>query len=203
MTSAPRPRPRPRPIAPATALVVALLAAGCSGDEESGDAGPDLVEPSDPPTLAIEPVTDLGKVTGRIPRKVAKTVEQRVSRVAIDWLTDAYVGGSYPRRGFDGSFAGFSRGARAAALHDLAVMTNQDIGDRVDRVTPTKMDVTVDLLAIDERAVGATAHVLTTYRAAGEDSSDQGRYRVAGRLLLTKDDGRWTTFAYHVSKGER
>ncbi len=96
MTSAPRPRPRPRPIAPATALVVALLAAGCSGDEESGDAGPDLVEPSDPPTLAIEPVTDLGKVTGRIPRKDAKTVEQRVSRVAIDWLTDAYVGGSYP-----------------------------------------------------------------------------------------------------------
>ncbi len=82
-------------------------------------------------------------------------------------------------------------------------MTNQDIGDRVDRVTPTKMDVTVDLLAVDERAVGATAHVLTTYRAAGEDSSDQGRYRVAGRLLLTKDDGRWTTFAYHVSKGER
>jgi hypothetical protein len=123
-----------------------------------------------------------------------------VSHIAIDWLTDAYVGGRYPREGFDGSFAGFSRGARAAALDDLRVMSNADIGPKVDEVTPTKMDVTVDLLAIDKRAVGATAHVLTTFRAAGDD---QGRYRVAGRLLLTKHEGRWDTFAYHVSKGAR
>ena len=52
----------------------------------------------------------------------------------------------------------------------------------------------------DKRAVGATAHVLTTFRA---DGPKQGRYRVAGRLLLTKDHGRWTVFGYHVNKGGR
>ena len=40
----------------------------------------------------------------------------------------------------------------------------------------------------------------TTFKADGQK---KGRYRVSGRLLLTKDDGRWTVFAYHVSKGGR
>jgi hypothetical protein len=62
------------------------------------------------------------------------------------------------------------------------------------------MDVEVDVLAVGKRAVGSTAHVLTTFRTEGDR---RGRYRVSGRLLLTKDGGRWTVFAYHVSKGGR
>ena len=196
-----RPRPGTRLLAPSLVLLVGLAAGGCSDDEPAQtDSGPDLAEPSAAPTLEIEPVTDLGRVTGKLPHKDAKAVEERVSRIAVRWLTDAYVGGSYPRETFNNSFADFSRGARAAARDDLRVMSNADIGKGVEAVTPTKMDVKVDLLAIGKRAVGSTAHVFMTFRAEGRK---QGRYRVSGRLLLTKDDGRWTVFAYHVSKGGR
>jgi hypothetical protein len=181
---------------------VGLVAGGCSNGEsgDAGESGPELAEPSDGPTLEIEPVTQLGRVTGKLPRKDAKTVQERVSRIAVRWLTDAYVGGSYPRESFDNSFADFSRGTRVAARDDLRVMSNADIGPGVEAVTPTKMDVKVDLLAVGKHAVGSTAHVLTTFRTEGRK---KGRYRVSGRLLLTKDDGRWTVFAYHVSKGGR
>jgi hypothetical protein len=180
---------------------VGLVAGGCSdGDTEPADTGPELTEPSAAPTLEVEPVTQLGRVTGRLPRKDARVVEQRVSTIVVRWLTDAYVGGRYPRETFDNSFADFSRGARAAARDDLRVMTNADIGKGVDQVTPTKVDVKVDLLAVGKRAVGSTAHVFTTFRTEGRK---QGRYRVSGRLLLTKAEGRWTVFAYHVSKGGR
>lgn len=192
-----------RSTAPALALLVGL-AAGCSSEDRtpagSGESGPSLVEPSDAPTLQIEPVTMLGRVTGRLARPAARKVEQRVSRIAVRWLTDAYVGGRFPRKRFDDAFAGFSRGARTAARSDLRVMSNAGLGARVEEVTATGMSVEVDLLAVDNRPVGSTAHVLTTFRT---DGPREGRYRVSGRLMLTKDEGRWNVFAYHVSKGGR
>lgn len=202
MRSVLRPRPGTRLLAPAVALLVGLAAGGCSDTEPSpsGETGPELSEPSAAPTLEIEPVTTLGRVTGKLPRKDAKAVEDRVSRIAVRWLTDAYVGGSYPRKTFNNSFADFNRGARAAARDDLRVMSNADIGNGVESVTPTKMDIEVDLLAVGKHAVGSTAHVFTTFRTEG---SKRDRYRVSGRLLLTKDEGRWTVFGYHVSKGGR
>jgi len=201
MSCAPRPRPGPRLLASALVLLVGLAAGGCNSDEEpTAESGPELVEPTDAPTLEIEPVTQLGRVTGRLPRQDARAVESRVSRVAVRWLTGAYVGGSWPRERFDDAFTGFTKGAAAAARSDRRVMTNADIGKRVKAITPTKVDVRVDVLAVRKRAVGATAHVLTTFRA---DGPKQGRYRVAGRLLLTKDHGRWTVFGYHVNKGGR
>lgn len=199
-------RPRPgarlpaRPTAPSLVLLVVLLTAGCSGEEGAPPSGEPLAEPSAAPTLGIEPVTSLGRVTGALPRKDARTVEGRVSRIALRWLRDAYVEGRYPRERFNDSFTGFGRGARAAARRDLRVMTNAAIGRRVEQVTPTRMDVEVDLLAVDRRAVGATARVLTTFRTEGRAA---GRHRVSGRLALTKDEGRWTVFAYHVRNGGR
>jgi len=209
MSCAPRPRQQARPgtrlVVPALAVLVVLAAGGCSGEEQqppdqSSGTGESLAEPSDAPTLEIEPVTRLGRVTGTLARSEARQVEGRVSGIAVQWLTDAYVGGSYPRERFNDSFAGFSRGARAAARSDLRVMSNAGVGARVEQVTPTGMDVEVDLLAVDKHAVGSTAHVLTTFRTDGRSS---GRYRVSGRLMLTKDDGRWNVFAYHVTKGGR
>jgi len=200
MRRAPRPRPGARLLAPALVVCLGLVAGGCSRGEESAETGPTLAEPSEAPTLEIEPVTHLGRVTGQLPRKDAQVVEERVSTIAVRWLTDAYVGGRYPRETFDNSFADFSRGARAAARSDLRVMSNADIGTRVEAITPTRMDVEVDLLAVGKHAVGSTARVQTTFRTEGPK---KGSYRVSGRLHLTKDDGRWTVFAYHVSKGGR
>lgn len=201
MSSAHRPRRgtscSTRVLAPALALVLGLAMVGCRSDAGSRDTGAEL---AGAPTLAVEPVSRLGRVTGPLPRPEARLVEDRVSRIAVRWLTDAYVGGRYPRRAFEGSFADFSRGARAAAREDLQVMSNAEIGPRTDAVTPTRIDVEVDLLAVDRDPVGATAHVLTTFRTEGRA---QGRYRVSGRLMLTKEAGRWTVFAYHVARGGR
>ena len=58
----------------------------------------------------------------------------------------------------------------------------------------------VDLLAANKHAVAATAHVELGFRTAGDVRK---RVRVQGRLLLTKQDGRWKIFAYDVSKGAR
>jgi hypothetical protein len=93
---------------------------------------------------------------------------------------------------------GFTPGARAVAQRDIAVLTNEPIGGRVAEVTLTRMAVTVDVLAVDKRPVGATAHVLTTFRT---DGKVKRKVRVKGRLVLTRRDGSWKIFAYHVSKG--
>ena len=46
----------------------------------------------------------------------------------------------------------------------------------------------------------ATAHVELAFRTAGKI---QKRYRVQGRLLMTKQNGNWKIFAYDLSKGAR
>ena len=49
--------------------------------------------------------------------------------------------------------------------------------------------------------MAATAHVELGFRTAG--TVQQAACRVQGRLLLTKQDGRWKIFAYDLSKGGR
>jgi hypothetical protein len=200
MSKALRPPPRTRLLAPALALLVAAAAAGCSGGSSAPADGPsEMAGPTGAPTLEVEPVVRLGRVTGALPRDERRRVQQRVARIAVRWLTAAYVGGSYPRADFDDAFRGFSPGARAAARRDLAVLTNAPIGRRVDDVRPSRVEVEVDLLAVDRRAVAATAHVLTTFETTGRVEE---RARVAGRLMLTSRDGTWNVFGYHVNKGE-
>ncbi len=191
---------RARLLVPLLALVMAFGAAGCSGDGDSPEeTSESLAEPTGAPTLEVEPVTELGKVTGALPRRDRRRTEQRVSRVAVRWLTEAYVGGTYPRARFADAFPGFTPGARQAARRDLGVLTNAPVGRRIDDVTPTRVKVEVDLLAVKRHAVAATAHLLTTYETSGEVAEQA---RVTGRLMLTRRDGRWQVFAYHVNKGE-
>lgn len=202
MSTAVRPPSRRRAGVPALALAAALVVAGCSEGETPASPSPEpsqsLAEPDEAPTLAAAPVTELGRVTGRLSRQDRRRVQARVSAVAVDWLEAAYVGGRYPREGFGAAFAGFSRGARAEARRDLRVLTNKPIGGRVSEVVPKRIEVRTDLLAVDRRAVGATAHVRTTFTTTGQA---ERRVRVAGRLMLTRRDGPWQVFAYHVNRG--
>ena len=202
MSKALRPLPWIRRLAPALALLVAAVATGCNGDSAApaDDPSQSLAGPTGAATLDVEPVTRLGRVTGALSRADRRRVEERVSRVAVRWLTAAYVGGSYPRRSFDDAFPGFTPGAREAARRDLGVLTNAAIGRRVDDVSPSRVEVEVDLLAVESRPVAATAHVLTTFKTTGRV---EGRARVAGRLMLTLRNGQWNVFAYHVNRGER
>ena len=204
MTRAHPPRSAARLGLPAVALAVSVLAGACSDGDPSAVPGADgsrrLSEPKGAPTLVVEPVTRLGRVTGALDRHDRRRVEEQVSRVAVRWMTAAYVGGSYPRLRFRDALPGFTAGARDVARRDLGVLSNDPIGGRVDRVTPTRIEVEVDALAVDRRPVGATAHVLTTYETEG---AVERNLRVAGRLMLTRRDGDWKIFAYSVRKGDR
>ena len=193
---------RPRRLAASLALATALLVAGCSGDKSppSADPSESLIEPSDAPTLRVEPVTTSGTIVGRLPRKDRKRVEQSVSRVAVRWLETAYLSGRYPRRHFRHTYPGFTGGAARAARHDQTLLSNRAIARRVDSVTPTSIRVRVDLLAVDKRASSATAHVELKFRTTGKV---RRHYRVGGRLLLTRPHGHWKIFGYDLSKGAR
>lgn len=192
--------PRRRFRVAATVVAIALTGTACTGDEGPGpDAEPStsLQEPGEAPTLEVEPVTASGRLVGRLPRKDRSRVEQAVTRVAVRWMDDAFLGGRYPRKAFGNSFAVFTGGARTAARRDLGRMTNQLIGGRVDDVTPTVVRVGVDLLAVRQRAVTATARVELRFRTEG---SIERHYRVFGRLMMTRRPPGWRVFAYDIAR---
>lgn len=194
----------------AVAVLVALGAlsvAGCSGgDEPTPGAGPtdpttaELSEPMDAPTLGVEPVTKSGSIVGRLPKRDRARVERAISDRAVRFLDAAYLAGDYPRADFRDAYPGFTGDAAKLARKDRALLTNQPIGERIDKVTPTAIQVRVDLLAVNKHAVASTAHVALVFRTAGQV---QKRVRVQGRLLLTKQNGRWKIFGYDLSKGAR
>lgn len=185
----------------ALATVAVLTLAGCSGDDQApSESGPSLQEPSEAPTIQIEPVTESGVVVGGLPRKDRERVEAAVSRTSVRMLESAYLSGEYPRTDFSGSFRGLTPGAAAVARHQVDLLTNQRIGGRIDGVTPTLLRVKVDLLAVRKRAVAATAHVQLAYRTTGKV---ERRVRVQGELRLTKRGGTWKIFAYDLTKGVR
>ena len=103
------------------------------------------------------------------------------------------------RLGADGRAAQALARLRARLAEAVAAAVGR-IGERIDGVTPTSLRVKVDLLAVNERAVAATAHVKLTFRTSGNVTS---RVSVQGELRLTKRDGKWKIFAYDLTKGAR
>ena len=186
------------------ALVLALGVTGCTAG--STDDRRPRAEPSAAPSTtgaeepAAEPAvrtrTRTGSVTGRIPKAQRKLVVKRVSRVVDRWLQAAYVGGEYPRSSFGRSYRGFTQDATRRARGDKELMTNVDIGDRIDGVTVRRREIVVDVLAVRGTAHAATARVLLAFRTSGLER----RVRVSGRLFLTKKAGRWRVFGYDVAK---
>ena len=193
--------PRTRRYAAVLAALAVLAVTGCSGEDEpspTSEPTESMQEPSDAPTIGIEPVTESGEIVGRLPRKDRKRVEGTVSRSAVRFLEAAYLAGEYPRSNFNGALPGFTSGAVAVARRDANLLTNRKIGQRIDSVTATGLRVKVDLLAVNRRAVAATAHVRLGFRTTGRFEK---RVRVQGELRLTKREGTWKIFAYDLSKG--
>lgn len=185
----------------------ALSAAGCSGGDEPAPGAEttssptvELSEPTDAPTLEVEPVTKSGSIVGRLPKRDRTRVEGAVSDIAVRFLNAAYLAGDYPRADFRDSYPGFTGGAARVARNDLRLLTNKPIGEKVDEITATGIGVKVDLLAVGKRAVASTAHVELAFRTVGKIKK---RFRVQGRLLMTKKNGSWKIFAYDLSKGAR
>jgi len=180
----------------ATLLVLALVAGGCQDDAEpSADPTPSASTSVAPPAKTA---VTYGRVTGKLPTADRKRLAAKVGAVVDGWMDAAYVGGDYPRRGFSDAWPGFTPGARDEARHDRALMSNADIGRRVDTVDATRRRVRIDALAVRKRPVGVTAHVLLDFATTGKVKR---KVRVQGRLYLTHRDGGWRVFGYDVTKG--
>ena len=85
---------------------------------------------------------------------------------------------------------------------DVVLLARQPILDTSNRIRGHELifrrEDGSDWPITDDNA--ATAHVLTAFATTGRLEQ---RVRVTGRLMLTRRDGQWKVFAYHVNKGDR
>ena len=191
--------------ATAAALVLALAIAGCSSDsddsDDPGDPGDTGDTRSSTPAAAdhrVESQVSFGTITGRLSPEVRKRLARQVGGVVDGWTEAAYLGGDYPRRDFSDAWPGFTAGAKQEAHGDRRLMSNEDIGDRIDGVTPNRSRIRLDVLAVRKRAVGVTAHVSLGFGTTGHVKRE---VRVRGRLFLTHTDRGWKVFGYDMTKG--
>ena len=190
---------RPPGFAPrvtAILLVLALSSSACTSDAD------DPASPGESSTTAAGPAPlatriTLGKTTGKLSTVEKRRLKRAVGKTVDGWLDAAYIAGDYPRSNFRTAFPGFTRGARAEARSDKALMSNHDIGKRIETVEATRRRLRVDALVVDGRAVSATARVVLTFTTTGDVSKD---IEVRGRLFLSRADG-WRIFGYDMTKG--
>lgn len=179
----------------AVGLVLGLGSTGCTGDSEPEPSG---ASPSE--AAPLETTAKIGAVAGKIAPARAKLVVPEVTAVVDGWLDAAYVGGDYPREDFTDAFPGFTLGAAEEATKDIDLMSNADIGTRIDGVTATARRVNVDVLGAKGAPAGATARVRLVFTTSGDL---ERTVSVTGRLRLTETDGGWQVFAYDVAKGQQ
>ncbi|MFT3872513.1 MAG: hypothetical protein QM714_07690 [Nocardioides sp.] len=189
-------RPTRGYLAAAVTLGVALVATACSGGDDDSPPGPSSSAPA-----PISTTVKVGAVEGALPAKDAKQAADSVAAVVDGWLDAAFVGGDYPRDDFADAFPGFTKGAAAQASQSLKLMSNADIGSRIDGVTVDKRAVAVDLLGVKKKPEGATARVRLVFDTTGDV---ERKVAVTGRLMLTPDSsGTWQIFGFDVAKGKK
>lgn len=204
---------RGRPL-PASALLLAALLtlvpglAACSEDPRdtargrvAGSTAGGTPSPTATPAAGPAPLrVEIGRLVGRLPGPRRTTLRKQVGRVVDGWWDAAYLDGGYPRTAFPAAFPGFTRGAEDRARQDKALMTNADIGDRLDGVVATRRRVVLDVLATGGHPRSVTARFELRFRDTGARAR---RVAVAGRLFLTHSPGGWKVFGYDVTKGSR
>ena len=183
-----------------TALVATLALGGCSAGDDDPAGEPDAAPTAsategEPP--AVETQVSFGEVTGKLGEPVREHLSAAVRSVVDGWLDAAFVGGDYPRTDFGDAWPGFTAGAQVEAKHDADLMSNTDLGSKIDGVEPIGRAVRIDVLAVNRKPVGVTAHVILKFATTGETSE---RVKVAGRLYLTKGAHGWQVFGYDVTK---
>lgn len=184
-------------------LSLALLASGCSGDDEPAGAGSPsgtqstMQEPAAPPTFKVAPVVRVGQVVGRISKKHQESAEKQISRAVMRWIDRAYL--STDQSTVRHAFGGFSRDMRKRAFRDRAVMSNAGIGG-ITKIVPSTLHVTTDMLGVKGLPTGATSRIELRYKTIG----DQRRHvTVGGRVSLVHDPHGWQVISYDVHRGVR
>ena len=135
---------------------------------------------------------NLGKDVGDGKRE---RVKSQVT-AAVDPFFDNGFLGEFPRSDYAAAFTAFTPGAAAdAGGRDVALMTNQAIGDQIEAATATFRKVRLEVFTHDGRPRGATAYFTLDFDTEG--SLEESR-RVTGSLFMTKDKGAWQVFGYDV-----
>ena len=193
---------RPARAGAAALLCLALATTSCSGDEKKQEEpAPESQSTATGSAFAIETVSHIGRVAGRLPKPEQRRLTDSVTKVVQRWFNAAYVGGEYPRKDFKDAFPGFTSDAEREARHDRKLMSNAGIGDRISGVTPTRSRIWIDALSPRKRAVGVTARFELGFRTEGDYAHTVW---VKGRLLMTRHPGSgWRIFAYDVSKAAK
>ncbi|MDQ6527475.1 hypothetical protein RB608_27930 [Nocardioides sp. LHD-245] len=181
-------------------MAAGLTLAGCSDDGDGTDAGPGSGDGSGG-EHAVETDATLGKVRGELDDARAAEALAAVTEVVDGWIDGGYAG-DYPRGTFDEAFGAFTDDARELALAQPAVMSNAEVGDRLEGAEVTQRSVSVDVLGVRGKPAGATAHVVLTVELEGGPDGTQRSDQVTGRLLLTPGKDGWRVFGFDVSRGE-
>ncbi len=169
------------------ALLLAALA-GCSGTSDSDDE--QSGGPSDAGTSApVVTVTSVASLTGDLDQTAQDQMSQAVTEVVDGWLDAAYLG-EFPRTDLSDAFADFTTGAAQRAQSQLDLMSNASLSGEASAVSRT---VSLDVLAVGQKAVGVTATVDLVY---GGDAADG---EVTGSLDLTPTDAGWRVFGFEIS----
>ena len=105
------------------------------------------------PAPGIPTKSTIGFVKGKLKRDRREQLRLRVTKAVDTWIDAAYVAGDYPRNDFSDAFKAFSKGAAALAKRDKGLMSNAEVGDRVDTVTAKARRLRIDVLA-DQRQGG-------------------------------------------------
>ena len=185
-------------LATAASLVLVAGLGACSSD---GGSDPDGSEPSPESTEAapgIPTKSTIGFVKGKLQRDRRKQLRLRVTKAVDAWIDAAYVAGDYPRSDFSDAFKVFSKGAATLAKRDKGLMSNAEVGDRVDSVTAKARRLRIDVLADRGKAAGVTARVVILLALDGEVRRTD---RIAGRLFLGYSGTGWQVFGYDVKRG--
>jgi hypothetical protein len=190
---------RPALAAASMLLCLSLGATACSDDSPTGDqtSSQQPLPSGEAPTFEVETTTTIGKVVGKLPKKDRERLKGAITPVVQRWFEAAYVGGKYPRKDFHDAFPGFTAGARRLALKDRKLMSNRDIGPRIDGVTPKVSKISVDVLSVGKGPVAVTAHFRLAFKTQGDL---ERKVNVRGRLAMTRSKTGWRIFAYHVAK---
>jgi hypothetical protein len=135
-------------------------------------------------------------VTGRLPAQRRQALAQQVGAVVDGWLDHAYLG-DFPRTDYAPAFTGFTAGAAAKAQHQLALMSNAGLSDRIQKATATKRSISLDVLAVGQRPAGVTASVDLAFVTSGAAAGPQ---EVTGTLDLSPVGDGWKVFGYRISR---
>ena len=189
-----------------TSAGLLTAAAGCTDDASPSAAPSTTAAPA--PTRTPTPVPDsvplkvvVTRVSGTLPAASRPALEANVGRTVSAYVDAAFLGGSYPRSDFSGSFGAFTPGAARDARRDQGLLTNAAFGPSTQSVRATRRTAYLSVLAPYKVAAGVTAKVDLVFVVDRGDRPAQ-RVRLAGRLLLTRaaDDGRWAVFGYDLHR---